>query len=137
MQDFPIDPRLERDSVAIADLGLCQLRLSRDARWPWLLAIPQRANMTEIFELAPLDQTMLTFEVNEAAKALSTVTGADKINVAAIGNIVRQLHIHIVARFEGDANWPGPIWGHGTPEPRSDEDIEALARKITEAMARS
>lgn len=137
MQAFSIDPRLERDSVAIADLGLCRLRLSRDARWPWLLAIPQRAGVTEMFELAPLDQTMLTFEINEAAKALSVVTGADKINVAAIGNIVRQLHIHIVARFEGDANWPGPIWGHGTPEPRSDEDIEALARKITEAMARS
>lgn len=135
MQDFSIDPRIERDSVAIADLGLCQLRLMRDARWPWLLAIPQRQGIAEMFELAPLDQTMLTFEVNEAAKALSSVTGAEKINVAAIGNIVRQLHVHIVARFEGDANWPGPIWGYGAPVPRSEEDIKALALKIAEAMA--
>ena len=137
MQVFSIDPRLERDSVAIADLGLCQLRVMRDARWPWLLAIPQREGIEEMFELAPLDQTMLTFEVNEVARALSSVTGAEKINVAAIGNKVRQLHVHIVARFEGDANWPGPIWGHGEAEPRSDQDIEALALKITEAMAHS
>ncbi|WP_180900153.1 HIT domain-containing protein [Martelella soudanensis] len=137
MQEFQIDPRLERDSMAIADLGLCQLRLMRDARWPWLLAVPQRVGITEMFQLAPLDQTMLTFEVNEAAKALSGVTGAAKINVAAIGNIVRQLHVHIVARFAGDANWPGPVWGYGTPEPRPEDDSEALARRITEAMAHS
>ncbi|MEO2039043.1 MAG: HIT family protein [Martelella sp.] len=135
MQEFQIDPRLERDSMAIADLGLCQLRLMRDARWPWLLAVPQRAGVEEMFDLAPLDQTMLTFEVNEAAKALKIVTGATKINVAAIGNMVRQLHVHVVARFEGDANWPGPIWGYGTPEPRSEDDCAALARKIAEAMA--
>lgn len=135
MQEFQIDPRLERDSMAIADLGLCQLRLMRDARWPWLLAVPQRAGVEEMFDLAPLDQTMLTFEVNEAAKALKTVTGATKINIAAIGNMVRQLHVHVVARFEGDANWPGPIWGYGTQEPRSEDDCAALARKIAEAMA--
>ena len=135
MQEFQIDPRLERDSMAIADLGLCQLRLMRDVRWPWLLAVPQRAGIEEMFDLAPLDQTMLTFEVNEAAKALKAVTGATKINIAAIGNMVRQLHVHIVARFEGDANWPGPIWGYGTREPRSDDDCAALARKIAEAMA--
>lgn len=135
MRQFRIDPRLERDSMAITDLGLCQLRLMRDARWPWLLAVPQRAGIEEMFQLAPLDQTMLTFEVNEAAKALSDVTGATKINVAAIGNIVRQLHVHIIARFEGDANWPGPVWGHGTPQPRPEDDCAALARRITEAMA--
>ena len=135
MQGFTLDERLKRDSVAVANLGLCQLRLMRDKRWPWLLAVPQRADVTEIFELAPLDQTMLTFELNEVARVLRDVTGADKINVAAIGNIVRQLHVHIVARFEGDANWPGPIWGYGTPEQATADEIEDLARKISEALA--
>lgn len=135
MQGFTLDERLKRDSVAVANLGLCQLRLMKDKRWPWLLAVPQRADVTEIFELAPLDQTMLTFELNEVARVLADVTGADKINVAAIGNIVRQLHIHIVARFEDDANWPGPIWGYGTPEEASAEELEDLALKITEALA--
>ena len=135
MQGFTLDERLKRDSVAVANLGLCQLRLMRDKRWPWLLAVPQRADVTEIFELVPLDQTMLTFELNEVARVLRDVTGADKINVAAIGNIVRQLHVHIVARFEGDANWPGPIWGYGTPEQATSDEIEDLARKISEALA--
>lgn len=135
MQEFQIDPRLERDSMPISDLGLCQLRLMHDARWPWLLAVPRRFGVEEMFELTPLDQTMLTFEVNEAATALKAVTGATKINIAAISNMVRQLHVHIVARFEGDASWPGPVWGHGTPEPRLEADSKALARKITEAMA--
>ncbi|MET3600322.1 diadenosine tetraphosphate (Ap4A) HIT family hydrolase [Martelella mangrovi] len=132
-----LDERLETESAAIATLGLSQLRLMRDGRWPWLLLVPQRAGVSEVFELAPLDQTMLTFETNEVAKALKQVTGADKINIAAIGNQVRQLHVHVVARFEGDANWPGPIWGYGKAEPRSDEDVAALACKITEGMARS
>lgn len=135
MQGFTLDERLKGDSVAVANLGLCQLRLMKDKRWPWLLAVPQRADVTEIFELAPLDQTMLTFELNEVARVLADVTGADKINVAAIGNIVRQLHIHIVARFEDDANWPGPIWGYGTPEEASAEELEDLALRITEALA--
>ena len=80
---------------------------------------------------------MLTFEINEVARALKEATGADKINIAAIGNMVRQLHVHVVARFEGDANWPGPIWGHGTAEPLDEDEMTALAHRITEAMARS
>ncbi|AJY44437.1 HIT family protein [Martelella endophytica] len=135
MQDFELDERLKRDSVAVATLGLCQIRLMRDGRWPWLLAVPQRAGVTEMFELAPLDQTMLTFEINEVARALSIATGAEKINVAAIGNIVRQLHVHIIARSEGDPNWPGPVWGFGTAEPMSDAEIAALARRIAEALS--
>nr|WP_272212770.1 HIT family protein [Marinicella sp. W31]MDC2878687.1 HIT family protein [Marinicella sp. W31] len=136
MQEFKLDERLQGDSVLVASLGLSELRLMRDERWPWLLLVPKRAGASEVFDLVPLDQTMLTFETNEVAKALKEVTGADKINIAAIGNIVRQLHVHVVARFEGDANWPGPIWGYGAAEPRSDEKMTALAHKITEAMTR-
>tara|TARA_B100000378_G_scaffold144021_1_gene116360 strand:- start:646 stop:1074 length:429 start_codon:yes stop_codon:yes gene_type:complete len=137
MQEFTLDERLRRDSALITALGLSELRLMRDGRWPWLLLVPQRPDVSEVFDLAPLDQTMLTFEINEVARALKEATGADKINIAAIGNMVRQLHVHVVARFEGDANWPGPIWGHGTAEPLDEDEMTALAHRITEAMARS
>ena len=124
MSEFRLDERLARDSDCLSRLGLCQLRLMKDSRWPWLVLIPQRPAVSEMFELTPLDQTMLTFEANSVAAALKQVTGATKINVGALGNIVRQLHVHVIARSEGDANWPGPVWGHGTAEPW-DEKVRA------------
>ena len=98
-------------------LGLCELRVMNDRRWPWLVLVPQRPGIEEIHDLTPLDQAMLTFETNMVAQALKKVTGCTKINSAALGNIVRQLHVHVVARSEGDPGWPGPVWGHGMREP--------------------
>ncbi|MGV2103043.1 HIT family protein [Rhizobium sp. OAE497] len=135
MADFALDPRLENDSTSIMLTGLCDLRLSKDARWPWLILIPRRAEITEIFELTPLDQVMLTFETDMVASALKTVTGATKINVGALGNVVRQLHVHVVARFEGDANWPGPIWGFGKAEPYEDEKRAQFITTLREALS--
>ena len=113
---FEADERLVRDSEVLTRIGLCELRLMKDARWPWLVLVPQRADVCEIFDLTPLDQTMLTFEINLVADALKRATGATKINVGALGNIVRQLHVHVIARNEGDPNWPGPVWGFGSAE---------------------
>ena len=79
--------------------------------------MPQRPDIEEVHDLTPLDQAMLTFETNMVAHALKRVTGCTKINTAALGNIVRQLHMHVVARSEGDPGWPGPVWGHGMREP--------------------
>src|SRR4051812_40436588 len=110
---FKLDDRLGNDSVLITNVGLCQLRLMDDCRWPWLILVPQRPGISELFELTPLDQTMLTFETNLVAEALKKAKQPVKINVAAIGNIVRQLHVHVIARYENDANWPGPVWGFG------------------------
>jgi len=135
LTDFALDPRLEKDSISIMQTGLCDLRLSKDARWPWLILIPRRADITEIFELTPLDQVMLTFEIEVVASALKKVTGATKINVGALGNIVRQLHVHVIARFEGDANWPGPVWGFGTAEPYEDGKREQLIATLREALS--
>ncbi len=135
LADFALDPRLENDSTSIMLTGLCDLRLSKDARWPWLILIPRRAEITEIFELTPLDQVMLTFETDMVASALKTVTGATKINVGALGNVVRQLHVHVVARFEGDANWPGPIWGFGKAEPYEDEKRAQFITTLREALS--
>jgi diadenosine tetraphosphate (Ap4A) HIT family hydrolase len=135
LADFALDPRLENDSTSIMLTGLCDLRLSKDARWPWLILIPRRTEITEIFELTPLDQVMLTFETDMVASALKTVTGATKINVGALGNVVRQLHVHVVARFEGDANWPGPIWGFGKAEPYEDEKRAQFITTLREALS--
>ena len=135
MTDFVLDPRLENDSSSILVTGLCDVRLSHDARWPWLVLVPRRADITEIFELRPLDQVLLTLELELVAGALKKVTGAAKINVGALGNIVRQLHVHIVARFEGDANWPGPVWGFGSAEAYEDGKRDALIAKLREALS--
>ncbi|OHV26535.1 HIT domain-containing protein [Rhizobium sp. RMa-01] len=135
MDGFVLDPRLENDSTSVMVTGLCDLRLSRDARWPWLILVPRRADITEIFELTPLDQVLLAFETDLVAKALKQITGAAKINVGALGNIVRQLHVHIIARFEGDANWPGPVWGFGRAEPYEDGKRDEFIAKLREALS--
>lgn len=131
---FELDRRLEADTMHVMWLGLCELRLMDDCRWPWLLLVPQRPGAAEVHEMTPLDQAMLTFETNMVAEALKNATGCFKINTGAIGNIVRQLHVHVVARFEGDANWPGPVWGHGEREPYRRENAHQFADLIATAL---
>ena len=109
-------------------LGLCELRLMNDRRWPWLVLVPQRPGIEEIHDLTPLDQAMVTFETNMVAQALKNMTGCSKINSGALGNIVRQLHVHIIARSEGDPGWPGPVWGHGSREPYRRDDIHQFCQ---------
>lgn len=135
MRGFELDERLARDSDLVTVLGLCQLRLLKDKRWPWLMLVPQRAGMSEIFDLQPLDQALLTFETNMVGVALKTVTGATKINVGALGNIVRQLHVHVVARSEGDPNWPGPIWGFGQSVPYEPGEQHEFITQLVEALS--
>lgn len=134
METFRLDERLARDSVLITQLGLCQMRLQNDKRWPWIVLVPQRNDKSELFELTPLDQALVTFETNQVASALKQLTGATKINVGALGNIVRQLHVHIIARKDGDECWPGPIWGHGTAVPYADDDRHDLMKKLAGAL---
>jgi diadenosine tetraphosphate (Ap4A) HIT family hydrolase len=124
---FELDGRLAADTVAVERLGLCTLRVMNDRRWPWLILVPMRPFVAELHDLTPLDQAMLTFESNMVSSALKRVTGCTKINTGALGNIVRQLHVHIVARSEGDPNWPGPVWGYGT---RETWDEDALGKFI-------
>ncbi|MGY6709320.1 MAG: HIT domain-containing protein [Rhizobiaceae bacterium] len=121
---FSLDPRIEGDSRPVMWLGLCELRVQDDCRWPWLVLVPQRADITEMHDLTPLDQAMLTFETAMVAKALKAATGCFKINIAALGNVVPQLHVHIIARNEGDTGWPGPVFGLG---PRAPWEAAALA----------
>lgn len=113
MPEFALDPRLEADSVPVADLALCTLRLSQDARFPWLILVPQRPDMAEIIDLDDMDRAILFDEIVLVSRALRAATRCHKLNVAALGNQVRQLHVHVIARFETDAAWPGPVWGVG------------------------
>ena len=134
LSDFELDDRLMRDTEFVTRLGLCELRLMNDARWPWLILVPQRAGVSEMFDLTPLDQTMLTFETNLVGEALKTTTGATKVNIAGIGNIVRQLHVHVIARSQGDANWPGPVWGFEKAVPYEKTARETLTDSILKAL---
>ena len=135
MSGFVLDDRLANDSISVTITGLCDLRLSKDRRWPWLILVPRRPGISEIFELTPLDRTLLTFEVDLVASALKSITGAAKINIGALGNIVRQLHVHIIARSEGDANWPGPVWGFGKAEPYEEEELRAFVTRLQKALS--
>lgn len=132
---FELDPRLERDTEPVMWLGLCELRLMNDSRWPWLILVPQRPGAVEIHDLTPLDQTMLVFESNMVAQALKSVTGCLKINTGALGNVVSQLHFHVIARDEGDQNWPGPVWGYGQREPYRREDLHRFIDTIRTALS--
>ena len=131
---FALDPRLESDTEPVIWLGLCELRLMNDSRWPWLILVPQRPGIEEIHDLTPLDQAMLTFETNMVAQALKKVSDCTKINTGALGNIVRQLHIHIIARSEGDPGWPGPVWGYGMREPYRRAALHQFAGQIRVAL---
>ena len=132
--DFALDAQLQRDSVHVLHLGLCELRLINDRRWPWLILVPQRPRITESHELQPLDQAVLTFETNLVAAALKDCTECDKINTGALGNVVRQLHVHVIARKQGDPNWPGPVWGFGQPIRYMPERMESLINRLREAF---
>jgi diadenosine tetraphosphate (Ap4A) HIT family hydrolase len=131
---FALDQRLETDTEPLIWLGLCELRLMDDCRWPWLVLVPQRPGIEEIHDMTPLDQAMLTFETNMVAQALKRLTGCTKINTGALGNVVRQLHIHIVARSEGDQGWPGPVWGYGVREPYKRSERHQFSERIRAAL---
>ncbi|MBN8734852.1 MAG: HIT domain-containing protein [Xanthomonadales bacterium] len=110
---FELDPRLNRDTVFVANWKLCQVRLMDDARFPWLVLVPRRAGAVELDDLDEDDRTRLMHEIQRAMKTLRGVADCDKLNVGALGNVVRQLHVHVVARRKDDPAWPGPVWGHG------------------------
>lgn len=135
---FKLDPRIEKDSIFIKDLPLCQIRLQNDSRYPWLVLLPSKNDLTEVYELTEQDQALLIKESSLVSKALALTTNCKKVNVANLGNVVSQLHWHVVARFEQDLTWPGPIWGIGTSVPWGDqkraEFIDSFIRNLAELL---
>jgi len=113
--NFILHPQLAADTFEVGDLPLCRVLLMNNARFPWLILVPRRANKKELFDLAPAEYKLVMDEIRFVAEQLKSHTQADKINIAALGNMVPQLHIHIIARFENDAAWPNPVWNFGLP----------------------
>jgi len=132
---FTLDPRLQADTHPVTSLPLCEVLLMNDARFPWLILVPRRAGMAEVADLTDADQARLWQEVNRAAAGLRATAPCDKLNIGALGNIVRQLHVHVVARREGDAAWPGPVWGNGEAQPYDRDEREQLAEHLCASMA--
>lgn len=135
MSPFELDRRLANDTRPVMSLALCDVLLMNDARFPWLVLVPRQPGLVEICDLPPEAQAALWQEVNLAAQALRSLSPFDKLNLGALGNIVRQLHVHVVGRREGDAAWPGPVWGSGRAEPYGEDALASVIEKLRVALA--
>ena len=121
---WSLHPQLDRDTASLGDLPLSRVLAMNDANYPWLILVPRKADITEIIDLDESEQAQLMNEVTRAARALRDVTACHKLNIAALGNAVPQLHVHIIARFRHDPAWPKPVWGAvpARAYPREDMD---------------
>lgn len=131
---FVLDDRLKADTVQITKWSLCRVLLMNDRQYPWLILVPEIPDMKEIIDLTEADRQTLMAEISKASKALKDLYGPDKINVAALGNMVLQLHIHVLARFVDDAAWPGPVWGVKKTLPYDHEALNDLIAKLQKAL---
>ena len=127
---FELDPRLAADTFSVGETPLSQLLLMNDARYPWLILVPRRNDVTEPFELSEVDQAQLWQESMRLGEAIKAHFAADKLNIAALGNQVAQLHVHHIARFHTDEAWPGPVWGVGGAAPYGDAASDALIGEL-------
>ena len=136
MNAWHLHPQLADDSTPVIELALCEVRLMDDANHPWLILVPRVADTVEIIDLSPAQRTQLTAEIDTAARALKVLFKPDKLNVAALGNLVPQLHVHVIARFHDDIAWPRPVWGTASAQPYSPELLIArveVLRAVLEA----
>jgi diadenosine tetraphosphate (Ap4A) HIT family hydrolase len=135
---FALDARLAADTFPIGDLALSRLLLMDDARFCWLILVPRQENLSELVDLDARGRAVLMEEIAWVSEVLRNLPGVDKINVGALGNIVRQLHIHVVARRIGDAAWPGPVWGAGAPRrygaPMALEIVDDLKERLNRKL---
>jgi len=130
MPPWELHPQLARDTVNIGDLPLSRVLVIDDANYPWLLLVPRRARVSEITDLDEVEQAQLWTEIARAGRALKEVTACDKLNIAALGNVVAQLHVHVIARRNGDAAWPKPVWGAVPPLAYDRTELEGFIRTL-------
>ena len=126
---FALDQKLQADTFFVHDFKISTLLLSNNANYPWLILVPRQAGLVELTDLSFEDQTEVLREINVVSELLQKECKPVKLNVAALGNIVRQLHIHIIARFENDASFPNPVWGSDS-KPYTKQEAVALINKI-------
>lgn len=127
---FELDPRLAADTFPVGDLPACRVLLMDDARFPWLILVPRMAGLVEFDALDRGARIAVMDDVHRCTTALRAACPLDKINLGALGNVVRQLHLHVVGRAAGDAAWPGPVWGRGPPLPYGEDDAAARVRAL-------
>jgi len=127
---FILDTRLQEDTWLIGDFPLCRLLLSNDSNYPWFILVPRREGISELFQLDDVDQPLMWAETTALAGVLKELFTADKMNVATLGNVVSQLHMHVIARYASDAAWPGPVWGKHPAKPYSEADVQVIRDKL-------
>lgn len=128
-QLFKLDARLEADTLPVGDLPLSTVLLMDDSRFPWLILVPRRDGVSELTDLADADAQALMGEIRLATRVMLDLSQPDKVNVGALGNVVPQLHVHVVGRFRSDPAWPGPVWGHGSRSPYPAHAAAALIER--------
>jgi len=131
---WSLHPQLKTDTIDIGDLPLSRVLVIKDANYPWLLLVPRREGAVEIIDLDEVAQAQLMTEIARVSRALKDITKCDKLNVAALGNAVPQLHVHVIARRASDAAWPRPVWGVAPPLSHDAQEVQhfisAIRRKI-------
>jgi diadenosine tetraphosphate (Ap4A) HIT family hydrolase len=131
---FQLHPRLQADTVPVGRLELCVLLLMNDANYPWLILVPERAGIDEIHQLDEADQQLLMRESCTVSRALATAFAADKMNIAALGNVVPQLHLHHIVRYRSDPAWPAPAWGRLPAKPYEPQALAARLAQLRQAL---
>ena len=131
---FELDEHLANDTIRVGDLPLSLVLLMNDSRFPWAILVPRREGLVEFHDMTEVDRQVLTDEAARVSAALQKLTGAVKMNIATLGNVVRQLHVHVVARQEDDDAWPRPVWGVGTRAPYAAEEAKACAATLRAAL---
>ncbi|MBC3954403.1 HIT domain-containing protein [Pseudomonas triticifolii] len=127
---FVLDSRLHQDTLALGDFPLCRLLLSNDSNYPWFILVPRRPDISEVFDLSADDQLQLWQETSFLSKTLKVLFGADKLNVAALGNVVSQLHMHVIVRKRNDIAWPAPVWGKHPAVPYTEEQFVSIREQL-------
>lgn len=130
MRIFTLHPTLKNDSVVLGEFPLCLLLLIKDAQYPWCVLVPKKDNIRETFELSETDQKQLMKESSILGQGLMSAFNGDKLNVAALGNMVPQLHVHHIVRFKSDPAWPAPVWGQHPMQDYTPEQLNAVIQKI-------
>ncbi|KAF1024436.1 MAG: hypothetical protein GAK37_03114 [Pseudomonas sp.] len=131
---FALDPRLQQDTLPIGDFPLCRLLLSNDSNYPWFILVPRLDGISEVFQLSVADQQRLWQETTALAQLLNEGMAAHKMNIGALGNVVSQLHVHVIVRKRDDAAWPAPVWGKHPAVPYSGEQVAAIRARLRELL---
>ena len=127
---WTLHPQLAADTVPLGDLALARVLLAKDANYPWLILVPRRAGVRELIDLDESEQVQLLGEIAACAQALKEIVPCDKLNIAALGNMVAQLHVHVIARTTDDAAWPKPVWGAAEPRDYDAAALQALVAAL-------